>query len=193
MLEPIGTVVIANAASPNVLFAATAKVDAEKPDAPLFTVMTTLLLASVKFVLAACVMAMVAVPIPLIRTSDASKKETTDILSPEKVKTLPPVVSVLVDDGESLNDEFPYDFVMGARVITGVAGWTTRVADIFNSPRLAVAACVAVMVVEPAPTIVTVRPPVPDSVATEVLLLANVKPTVLSVVSGSTRLNDASP
>lgn len=189
----MGTVVIANAASPNVLFEATAKVDAEKPDAPLFTVMTTLLLASVKFALAACVMEMVAVPIPLMRTSDASKKETTAILSLEKVKTLPPVVSVLVDDGESLNDEFPYDFVMDASVITGVAWRTTRVADIFNSPRLAVAACVAVMVVEPAPTIVTVRPPVPDSVATEVLLLANVKPTVLSVVSGSTRLNDASP
>ena len=107
MLELIGAVVIPNAASPNVLVEATVNVDAENPDSPLFTVITTLPLASVKFALAACVMAMVAVPTPLIRTSDASKKETTAILSLEKVKTLPPIVSVLVDDGESLNDEFP--------------------------------------------------------------------------------------
>ena len=79
---------------------------------------------------------------------------------------------------------------MAAIVMTGCALLTTRVAEIFSSPRLAVAACVAVIVVEPAPTMVTVRS---ESVATDVLLLANVKPTVLSVVSGSTKLNDASP
>jgi len=82
---------------------------------------------------------------------------------------------------------------MGARVMTGVAGLTTRVADIVNSLRLAVAACDAVITVEPAPTILTVRPPSPVSVATDVLLLVKVNPTVLSVLSGFTRLNDASP
>ena len=62
-----------------------------------------------------------------------------------------------------------------------------------SCPRLAVAACDAVITVEPTPTIVTVRPPVPDSVATDVLLLANVKPTVLSELSGLVKSNDVSP
>ena len=53
VLEPIGTVVIANDASPYVLFVATANVDAENPDTPLFTVMPTVPLASVKLALAA--------------------------------------------------------------------------------------------------------------------------------------------
>ncbi len=79
---------------------------------------------------------------------------------------------------------------MAAIVMTGCALLTTRFDDIVNSPRFAVAACDAVIMDEPAPTMVTVRP---ESVATDVLLLANVKPTVLSVVSGSTKLNDASP
>ena len=42
---------------------------------------------------------MVAVPTPLILTSDASRKETTTILSLENVKTLPPLVSVFEDEG----------------------------------------------------------------------------------------------
>ncbi len=49
----------------------------------------------------------VAVPTPLIRTSEASKNETTEILSLENVKTLAPLVSVFVVDGVSLNDELP--------------------------------------------------------------------------------------
>lgn len=107
MLELIGAVVIAKDASPNVLFVLTAKVDAEKPDDPLFTVMTTLPLEAVKLALAACVMEMVAVPTPLIRSSEVSKNETTEILSLEKVKMLAPLASVFVDDGVSLNDELP--------------------------------------------------------------------------------------
>ena len=184
---------IANDASPYVLFAATTNDEAENPDVPLFTVTTTLLLASVKLALAACVMDKVAVPTPLIRTSEASNIETTAILLLVKVNTRPPEVSVLVVVGTGRKDGLPYAFVMGAIVIMGVAGETTSVAEIFNSPRLAVAACVAVMVVEPAPTMLTVRLLSPDSVATDGLLLANVNPTVLSVVSGSVRLNDASP
>lgn len=82
---------------------------------------------------------------------------------------------------------------MGAKVMTGVMGDTTRVAVIVNSPRLAVAACVAVITVEPTPTMVTVRPPLPSRVATAVLLLVYVKPTEVSVDVGSVRLNDASP
>ena len=107
MLELIGFVVMANDASPNVLFDATAKVDAENPDMPLFTVTTTLLVALVKFALAACVMERVAVPTPLIRTSVASNIETTAMLLLEKVKTLPPLVSVLVVDGTGWKDGFP--------------------------------------------------------------------------------------
>ena len=75
-------------------------------------------------------------------------------------------------------------------MIIGVLGETISVADISNCPRLAVASCVAVMIVEPTPTIVTIRP---SNVATLVLLLVNVKPTVLSVLSGSVKLNDTSP
>lgn len=77
--------------------------------------------------------------------------------------------------------------------MTGVAGDTTSVADIFNSPRLAVAACVAVITVEPTPTMLTVRPPAPPIVATFVLLLEKVKPTVVSVDVGSLRSNAGLP
>ncbi len=134
---------------------------------------------------------MVEVPTPLIRRSDASKKETTAILLLEKENTLPPLVSVFVDDGASMNDEFPYALVILARVITGVMGETTSVAVIFNSPRFTVAACVAVIIEEPTPTMLTVRPPAPQIVATAVLLLANLKPTVVSVDVGSVRSNAA--
>lgn len=53
MLELIGAVVIAKDASPNVLFVPTVKLEAENPDDPLFTVMITLPLESVKLALAA--------------------------------------------------------------------------------------------------------------------------------------------
>lgn len=107
VLELIGTVVIANDASPYVLFAATTNDEAEKPDEPLFTVMTTLPLASVKFALAAWVIDIVDVPIPLIRRRELSKNETTAMLLLEKVNTFPPLVSVFVVDGASLKDGFP--------------------------------------------------------------------------------------
>ena len=53
LLKLVGMVVIANDASPYVLLCATANVEAENPDAPLVTVITTLPLESVKFALAA--------------------------------------------------------------------------------------------------------------------------------------------
>ena len=142
---------------------------------------------------------MVAVPTPLIRrsdgSSDGSRKETTEILLLEKENTLPPLVSVFVDDGISLNDELPYALVIGASVISGLTDAedeTTNVADIVNSRCVTVAACVAVMTVEPIPTMITVRPLTPPIVATALLLLENVKPTVVSVAVGSIRSNDAS-
>jgi hypothetical protein len=105
-------------------------------------------------------------------------------------KVVPDASSVFVVVGVRRNDASPYDFVMDARVITGVIRATTSVADISNCARFAVAACVAVMTDEPAPMIVTVRPPI---VATAGLLLVNVKPTVSSTVVGSVRSNGASP
>ncbi len=128
----MGAVVMANDASPYVLFAATTNDEAENPDTPLFTVTTTLLLASVKLALAACIMDRVVVPTPLIRTSDASNIETTAILLLVKVKTRPPEVSVLVEVITGRNDALPYVFVIGAIVIMGVAGETIRVAEISN-------------------------------------------------------------
>ena len=98
---------MANAASPYVLFAETTNDEAENPDTPLFTVTTTLLLASVKLALAACSMDRVVVPTPLIRTSDASNIETTAILLLVNVKTLPPEVSVLVEVITGRNDVLP--------------------------------------------------------------------------------------
>lgn len=53
LLELVGAVPTENDASPYVLLAATEKVEAENPDAPLLTVMMTLPLALVKFALAA--------------------------------------------------------------------------------------------------------------------------------------------
>ena len=52
-LELVGAVPIENGASPYVLLVATANVEDENPDAPLFTVITTLPLESVKLALAA--------------------------------------------------------------------------------------------------------------------------------------------
>ena len=52
ILELVGAGPTENDASPYVLLVATAKVEAENPDAPLLTVITTLPLESVKFALA---------------------------------------------------------------------------------------------------------------------------------------------
>ena len=107
LLKLVGDVEIEKGTSPYVLLAATTNAEDDNPDAPLFTVITTLPLESVKLLLAACVMEIVAVPTPLIRTSDGSRKETTEILSLENVKTFPPLTSVFVDDGVILNDGLP--------------------------------------------------------------------------------------
>ena len=139
-------------------------------------------------------MVMVAVPTPLMLTNDVSTMDATSGLLLVNDKVAPDASSVFVDVGVRRNDASPYDFVMDARVITGVIRATTSVADISNCARFAVAACVAVMTDEPALTIVTVRPPIPPPiVATAELLLVNVKPTVLSTVVGSVRSNGASP
>ena len=137
---------------------------------------------------------MVAVPTPLMLTNDVSTMDATLGLLLVNDKVVPDASSVFVVVGVRRNDASPYDFVIAARVITGVIRATTSVADISSCARFAVDACVAVMTEEPALTIVTVRPPIPPPiVATAGLLLVNVKPTVLSTVVGSVRSNGASP
>ena len=134
---------------------------------------------------------MIVEPTPVMLTNDVSTIETMPVLSLEYDK-IPPLVSVFVDDGSRRNESSPYVLVMDASVITGRIGETTNTADISNCPRLAVAACVAVMTDEPAPMIVTVLPP-GVIVATSALLLVNVNSTVLSLDEGFVRLNEASP
>ena len=136
-------------------------------------------------------MVMVASPTPSMLTNDVSMMDTTLVLLLVNDKAAPDALSVFVDVGVRRNDADPYVFVMSARVRTTLARATTSVADISICPRLSVAACDAVMTDEPAPTIVTVRPP--PIVATAELLLVNVNPTVLSIVDGSVRSKGASP
>ena len=138
-------------------------------------------------------MAIVAEPTPSILTNDVSPMDATLVLLLVNENAVPEMSSVFVDVGMRRNDALPYVFVTAAREMTGVMRATTSVADILTSTRLAVAACVAVMMDEPAPTMVTVRPLPPPIVATAELLLVNVKLTLLSIDVGSVRSKVESP
>ena len=138
-------------------------------------------------------MVIVASPTPSILTNDVSTMDATLVLLLENENAVPEMSSVFVDVGVRRNDALPYVFVIAARIMTGVMRATTSVADILASSRLAVAACVAVMMDEPALTMVTVRPPAPPIIATAELLLVNVKLTLSSIDVGSVRSKVASP